>query len=93
VIDERLSDCHLIQDVVLTSTGLEIAVDPAVWAAVPCHTPRQFARRLLSLAQRVNLARYPKKRRGPKKPPPRKRSGKRNHHISTARLLAKSRDN
>jgi hypothetical protein len=93
VIDERLSDCHLIQDVVLTSTGLEIAVDPAVWAAVPSQTPRQFAQRLLSLAQRVNLARYPKTRRGPKKPPPRKRSGKQNHHISTARLLAKSRDN
>jgi hypothetical protein len=93
VINERLSDCHLIQDVVLTSTGLEIAVDPAVWAAVPSQTPRQFAQRLLSLAQRVNLARYPKTRRGPKKPPPRKRSGKQNHHISTARLLAKSRDN
>lgn len=90
-IDERLSDCHLLQDVVLTSTGLDIAVDPDAWSVYAEQTPRKFAHSLLQLARRVNLSRYPKSRRGPKKPPPRKRSGKRNHHISTARVLAKSR--
>jgi hypothetical protein len=49
-IDERLSDSQLMQDVALTSTGLPIAFDPAVWDAMPSQSPRQFARRLLNLA-------------------------------------------
>ena len=35
------------------------------------------------------LAKYPRSRRGPKKPPPKQTSGRTNHHVSTARLLDK----
>jgi len=90
-IDETLSDHHLVQDVILTQTGLEIAVDPTAWERHQRRSPREFARELLRLARHVSLSRYPQKKRGPKKPPPRKTSGQRNHHIATARLLAKTR--
>lgn len=90
-IDETLSDHHLVQDVILTQTGLEIAVDPTAWERHQRMSPREFGRELLRLAKHVKLSRYPKKKRGPKKPPPRKKSGERNHHISTAKLLAEAR--
>lgn len=90
-IDEKLSDHHLVQDVILTQTGLEIAVDATAWERHRRMSPREFGRELLRLARHVKLSRYPKKKRGPKKPQPRKKSGERNHHISTAKLLAEAR--
>lgn len=90
-IDDELSDYHLVRDVAVTEVGLQIAVDPGEWERYQSLTPRQLAKELLRLAKQVKLSRYPKKKRGPKRPQPRKTSGKRNHHISTARVLAKSR--
>lgn len=90
-IDEKLSDYHLTQDVVVTTPGMNIAIEPQAWERYQSLSDRQFAKELLRLAKHVTLSRYPKKKRGPKKPQPRKKSGKRNHHISTAKLLAASR--
>jgi len=90
-IDEELSDHHLTNDVVAKQPGMDIAVEPAVWERYQRLKPRQLSRELRSLARHVRLDRYPKKKRGPKKPQPPKRSGARNHHISTARLLAAKR--
>jgi len=91
-VDEELSDYHLMHDVVITQTGMDIAVEPEAWERFQTMTPRQFATEILKLAGRVKLSRYPKKPRGPKKPQARKKSGQRNHHISTARVLAASRN-
>lgn len=90
-IDEKLSDYHLMHDVVATEVGLQIAVEPEAWERYHPLSVWQLAKELLRMAKQVNLSRYPKKKRGPKKPQPRKKSGKRNHHIATARVLAKSR--
>jgi hypothetical protein len=87
-IDDELSDEHFIRDVALTQTGLDIAVDPAVWEHARSLPPQRFADTLERLARRVDLQRYPKHRRGPKKPRPRQTSGRKNHHVSTAKLLA-----
>lgn len=90
-IDEDLSDYHLVHDVVVTEVGMQIAVEPQAWERYQVLPARQLAKELLRLARHVDLSRYPKKKRGPKKPQPRKKSGDRNHHISTARVLAASR--
>jgi IS4 transposase len=90
-IDEELSDYHLAQDVTATTVGMNIAVKVEAWEHYQIMSPRELARELVRLAKRVDLTRYPKKKRGPKKPQPRKKSGKRNHHIATSRILAKSR--
>jgi hypothetical protein len=90
-IDEELSDYHLTHDVVMTEVGMKIAVAPEAWERYQSMSARQLAKELTRLAKHVNLSRYPKKKRGPKKPQPRKTSGARNHHIATARILAKSR--
>ena len=88
-IDDELSDEHLIRDVVLTQTGMDIAVDPAAWEHYRTLPSTRFAQTLARLAQHVDLKRYPKHKRGPKKPRPKQTSGQKNHHISTAKLLAK----
>ena len=90
-IDAKLSDHHLTKHVVSIQVGMDIAVKPEEWETYQGLTPRQLAAELVRLAQRVDLKRYPKKKRGPRKPQPRKKSGSRNHHISTARTLAASR--
>lgn len=90
-IDEELSDYHLTHDVVATEVGMQIAVEPEAWERYQSMSARQLAKELVRLARHVKLSRYPKKKRGPKKPQPRKKSGERNHHIATARILAASR--
>ena len=88
-IDDELSDEHFIRDVVLTQTGMDIAVDPAAWEHYRTLPSTRFAQTLTRLAKHVDLKRYPKHKRGPKKPRPKQTSGRKNHHISTAKLLAK----
>jgi IS4 transposase len=91
VIQEKLSDYHLMNDVAATYVGMDIAVPEECWEPYRAMPVSHFTKAMTTLAHRVKLARYPKKKRGPKKPQPRKKSGSRNHHISTARLLMKRR--
>ena len=49
----------------------------------------ELAEFLREVASQAWLAKYPRTVRGPKKPPPRRTSGRTNHHVSTARLLHK----
>ncbi len=88
-IDDELADEHFLRDVVLTQIGMDIAVDPAAWEHYQSLSPTRFAKALEGLAQHVDLNRYPKRKRGPKKPRSKQTSGRKNHHVSTAKLLAK----
>jgi len=90
-VDEGVSDYHLMHDVVSTHVGMEIAVDGSVWSSYESMSARRLAKELLGLAGGVQLSRYPKKKRGPKKPQPRKKSGTGSPHIATARVLAQSK--
>ena len=87
VIQEKLSDHHLLGDVAATYVGMDIAVPDECWELYRWMSAKSFAKRLQELAHRVKLSRYPKQQRGPKKPRPVRKSGRRNHHISTARVL------
>jgi IS4 transposase len=91
VIGEKLSDYHFLDHVAKTYVGMDIAIPAEDWEPYPGMAVEQFAAVLVELAHGVKLTRYPKKKRGPKKPQPRKTSGRRNHHISTARILANRR--
>lgn len=90
-IDDELSDEHFVHDVVLTQTGMDIAVDPKDWEHYRDLHAADFAKALELLASKIDLSRYPKQKRGPKKPRPKQRSGQTNHHVSTAKLLAKEK--
>jgi hypothetical protein len=90
-VDEGVSDYHLMHDVVSTHVGMESAVDESVWSSYESMSARRLAKELLGLAGGVQLSRYPKKKRGPKRPQPRKKSGAGSPHIATARVLDQSK--
>jgi hypothetical protein len=92
VIEENLSEYHLMTDVAVTYVGMEIAVPDECWDSYQEMPPEAFANVLTKLAGQVKLSRYPKKKRGPKKPRPARKSAKQNHHIATSRVLAKRRE-
>lgn len=82
---------YVCEEIAHTYRGMEIAIDPRYWAKTyAALTPTRLARQLLRIARAADLSRYQKHPRGPKKPTKRFKKKGRNH-ISTARVLHKSR--
>jgi len=87
---ERVSGYYLAGEIGATYNGMLIAVPPPQWQRrFGQLTPSELAKALLHLAHKVRPDRFLKNIRGPKKPRPKRISGARDHHVSTARLLAK----
>jgi hypothetical protein len=85
-VQERVSFYYLCDEVAGTHRGLEVMED--YWARKYAHLkPARLARELIRLAKLVQLSRYRKHKRGPKKPVA-KLNKKRRTHVSTARVLA-----
>jgi hypothetical protein len=71
---------------------LDLVLDPSDWTkAYADLTVAQLARTLERLAADINLLRYRKHKRGPQKPPPKMNKTRRNH-VSTARILAETKN-
>jgi hypothetical protein len=87
-VREQLSMYYLTLEVARVASGMEIAIAAKAWRIFRRMSPEEFRATILELAQRVRPAKYTKHKRGPKKKPPKKISGKRFHHVSTARILA-----
>ncbi len=89
---EQLSGYYLAAVVSQDYGGMMIALPAKFWAKrFGQLTPRQLAAELRGCAKHVRPAAFQKNTRGPKRPPPKRSSGKINHHVSTARLLAKQK--
>jgi IS4 transposase len=91
----RISGYYLAGEISATYHGMMIAVPAKQWQRLfgPL-TAAELARVLKSLAAKVRPNRFRKNIRGPRKPrPPNRTSGRRNHHVSTARILAKRKPN
>jgi Transposase DDE domain len=87
-VREQLSTYYLTLEVAQVTTGMEIAVEAEAWEVFRHMSTTEFATTLVAIAQRLDTKKYTKHKRGPKKPPPNKLSGKRQTHVSTARILA-----
>jgi IS4 transposase len=87
----EVSDYHLALDVAHKYEGMMIALPPEEWRRLRQWSEAAFAEWLLDLARRVKLERYPKNKRGPKKPRPRRTRFAKAKHLATARLLAEER--
>ena len=84
----NLSGYYLAEEISAVSTGMMIAIGARHWTkAFSQLTARQFARQLQQIARHVDIKRFAKTTRGPKKPPPKRTGGLREKHVSTARLL------
>jgi IS4 transposase len=85
--DQEISLYHLTDDIVGNSRGMAIALPAPAWKKYRNFTPEQLAADLLELAGRIQLRRYRKAKRGPKKPPAKRTSAKNQPHVSTKRIL------
>jgi len=87
-VEEQLSMYYLTLEVAQVATGMEIALGAEPWEIFRQMSLLEFVTTLVAIAQRLDTKKYTKHTRGPKKPPPNKLSGKRQTHLSTARILA-----
>lgn len=87
-VDEQLSMYYLTLEVAQVATGMEIALGAEPWEIFRRMSVAEFTATLVAVAERLDTEKYTKHKRGPKKQPPKKISGKRHHHVSTARILA-----
>jgi hypothetical protein len=89
VVETKVSNYYLGNEVATTYEGMMIAVPPVEWEPFQSLSTSAMADFLREVASQVWLAKYPRTVRGPKKPRPERTSGKTDHHVSTARLLNK----
>jgi IS4 transposase len=87
-VEEQLSMYYLTLEVTQVTKGMLISVPPKHWGVFRTMTTQQFANTMVDLARHMKTHKYTKSKRGPKKKPSPKISGKHNHHISTARILS-----
>jgi hypothetical protein len=87
-VDEQLSMYYVTLEVAPVATGMEIALGAEPWESFRQMSVAEFTTTLGAIAQRLDPQKYTKHKRGPKKQPPPKLSGKGHSHVSTARILA-----
>lgn len=87
-INDEVSDYYISEEISTTSTGMLIAVPEDDWRVFTLGTVSAVSSILLYLANRVDLKKFKKNKRGPKKPPIQKEKFKGKPHVSTAKLLA-----
>jgi hypothetical protein len=83
----EVSAYYLADEVGGTHRGMMIALPPEEWAVFRTMGEREFAVVIRELAAKVRLAAFRRHRRGPKKPPVKRRHDPKKPHVSTARLL------
>lgn len=90
-VEEELSMYYLTLEVAQMTAGMLVAIPTENWQVFRAMSPKKFAATLVELASRIDPRKYSKHKRGPKRKQPKKISGKTNHHVSTARILAMRR--
>jgi DDE family transposase len=84
---DEISGYYMALEVRQTHEGMMIAVPHACWEAFARMKTRGFAKTLKKIAAHVDLERYRKSPRGPKKPSPKKSCYQNGGHVSTHKLL------
>ena len=86
-IDHEVSGYYLVNEMGRVSESLETLVAPDDWTAFHTLTTEAMAAWLLATAQHVQLRKYRKHPRGPKKPTPARTHDPNMPHVSVARVL------
>jgi hypothetical protein len=91
-VAEEVSTYYVALEISESWRGLRIAIDDREFRKLYGKlTPRRLAKTLTDIAKHVELARIRKNHRGPKRPPPERKSGNRGNHVATSRILEESR--
>ena len=91
VVTETVSGYYIALEVRQASDGLSVAVEAAAWTVFATAPVKEMAAWLRAAAAGIDLRRYRKHPRRPKKPPPEKAAYQNGGHVSTERLLRQRR--
>lgn len=83
----QLSYYYLALEIAESRLGMQVTIDDDYWEKFASMPLAEFAAHLRSICKHANLMRYRKHPRGPKRPPPKRTTGRRRPHVSTHRLL------
>ena len=87
-INDDVSGYYLALEISRTYDGMMIAIPAPHWAWFRALSAQEFANALRELSTAVDLAKYQKHPRGPKRKPPDRTPYQNGHHVATAKLLA-----
>jgi hypothetical protein len=86
-INETVSEYYIAQEIATNTGGMQIAIPEIEWTPFNQASSVELGCILLDIAASVNLQKYKKHPRGPKKPRTEKNKFKGHTHVSTAKLL------
>jgi Transposase DDE domain len=86
-VKNKVSGYYLADEISGTYRGMMIAV-PSEWAIFASMSILEFVEALKTFALQVNISRYRKHTRGPKKPVTKRVLNRKSPHVSTAKILA-----
>lgn len=87
-INDEVSEYYVAQEIATTYTGMLIAIPEDDWTIFTKASQTELSDILLNLASKVNLEKFKKNKRGPKKASNPRTQFKGKPHVSTAKLLA-----
>lgn len=87
-INDEVSEYYLAQEIATTYTGMLVAIPEDDWTVFAQASQAELSDILLHLAAQVDLSKFRKNKRGPKKAPNQKSQFKGKPPVSTAKLLA-----
>ena len=86
-VNDTVFEYYIAQDIAVNTSGMLIIVDPVHWATVAQLSAIELAKLLLYAASFVDVKKYKKNKRGPKKPPLNKTKFVGHPYVSTKKLL------
>ena len=86
-VNEEVSSSYRSVEIGRTYDGMMMVIPAPHWALFQALSDKEFAHVLRELASSVNLSRYQKHPRGPKKKSPERTAYQNGKHVSTAKLL------
>ena len=89
VVEKQVSWYYVCTHLAKVYEGMMMAVPARHGRLFRTMEDAAFVRVLRQLARNIDLAKFQKHPRGPKKPPPQRTSGAKIKHVATARIIAK----
>jgi len=86
-INDTVSEYYIAQEIATNTGGMLIAVPQSEWTIFTQANSAELGSILLNIVSHVDLNKYKKHPRGPKKPPMEKNQFRGHPHVSTAKLL------
>lgn len=86
---EMLSHYYMALEITETTSGMMVVLPESRWLEMEATKPQEFATEMRTISRSIDLSRYRKSVRGPKKPPPKRTNKLRSVHVSTKQILDK----